>query len=626
MNDRSSENDRKNHRRQILSEEEYSSTLQKIITRDYFPSLTSLNRDASILQKRFEGDIAGAVAIRRAAREIAQHEALEQSIEREEEREALGRGNVRKRPRPLKEESVDGFHMRVTSEDNADFEETMKLEVQAKEQEMDLVYNYHHHHHHQNASSQRLRLEHGNTEWNRLSHDEQQKHTNSRLNPSPLLASDEFMPSSTSRTCNGVCTTIQTLDTSQTAQTIEAFKTTNPRMMGGASFRNALFFTPNSLQQDTTSAHTSNTSIWNPSMLTNHHETNNNTKNIMPPPVFDPKSGESSLPSQLIPYEYKAKPTESSKEKRIIPSNTRFLYQNESRLITCMDHNQPSLEDEYRRVPPNSNMTLRQRSSLDVLNYDTESSNATTDLDDISISSNTIQREREARRHKLEEERNSYVNMTPIILPGQGRDTSPLMTFGNIASTPLVSSLSHSHDSYNTFFIPNEDSKEKMAQTAQLQLKQKSERFQSTSGSSTNSRLSTSTPRMDRRKSLTPAAQVLLQRFTTPSSSSSVSLLREKNSHSRPTSSTSSLSTSSSARMSSAFASALRHSYTPTHTKKKDRHNTNKDPKNKTLMHVYKATPMNDTMREKDVGKSSISNTNTTNTVIKETTRGLLKL
>lgn len=584
-----SEHCRGNQRRRILSEEEYSSTLQKIITRDYFPSLTSLNRDASILQKRSEGDIAGAVAIRRAAREIAEHEALEKSIEQEQEKEASQRGNIRKRPRPLKEENIDGFHMRVTSEDNADFEESMKSEIQAKRQEMELVYN------HKSPSKRSLLLEHGKTsrDWQRLSYDEQRI---SRLDPSPLMASDEFIPSNTLRAPK---------------------QTTN--LFTDASSRNALFFTPKHIHQD--DKHTTK-SPTDPLMITNNDEKASN--NIMPPPVFDPKIGESSLPSQLVPYEYKAKPTASSTEKRIVPSNTRFQYQNESTLATHMEQNQSSLEDEYcNNGQLSSRSVSRQMSRPDVLNYDTESSNATTDLDDMSISSKSIQMEREARRRKLEVERSSFVNMTPVILPGKGRDASPLLTFGTIASTPLVSSsLSSSsslpYESSKSFLLPEQDDREKMAQSAQLQLKQKSERFKSTPvTSSSTSQDSNHIPIMDRHKSLTPAAQALLQSYATSS------LSRNGNSSVRSTYSTSSLSTN--ARLKSAFASALRTSYTP-------KQRTNTDRHNKTSIHVNKATPMSHVKNERVEIKSSVTNkdksvatTTSSNGNITETTKGLLK-
>ena len=114
--------------RQILSEEDYTATLSSIITRDYFPAIPSLQRDMAILDRRREGDFAGAVQVRRAARKLALHE--EELARREEAAEDLARRGsskgIRETPRPLHRESVDGFHARVTSEDNEDFERQMR--------------------------------------------------------------------------------------------------------------------------------------------------------------------------------------------------------------------------------------------------------------------------------------------------------------------------------------------------------------------------------------------------------------------------------------------------------------------------------------------------------------------
>jgi hypothetical protein len=220
--------------------------------------------------------------------------------------------------------------------------------------------------------------------------------------------------------------------------------------------------------------------------------------------------------------------------------------------------------------------------------------------------------------------------MTPIILPGKGRDASPLMTFGTIASTPLVSS--HAHEPSKTFIIPEQDTKEKLAQSAQVRLKQKSERFKCTrsssvGSSSTKSQSSTlsSSIFMDRHKSLTPAAQALLQRCATSSST----IRREDNSMKSTNrtllSSSSSSLPSSNARMKSAFASALRTSYTPKPLKKKESsHSTKIHTTDGASTHVYKTTPMIHAKKEKDELKLSMTTTNSNGTIA-ETTRGLLK-
>ena len=81
--------EKKQQRRKVLTEEQYTTTLKKIITRDYYPSLPSLYRDAAVLQKRSEGDTAGAIAVRRAARKIESFEEKRRLQEENEEREAV---------------------------------------------------------------------------------------------------------------------------------------------------------------------------------------------------------------------------------------------------------------------------------------------------------------------------------------------------------------------------------------------------------------------------------------------------------------------------------------------------------------------------------------------------------
>lgn len=550
-----------NQRRQILSEDEYSSTLERIITRDYFPSVTSLQRDAAILQKRAEGDIAGAVAIRRAAREIDQQEEIAKLIDHEQELAATN--GVRKRPRPLKEEDLSGFHTRVTSEDNAHFEKTMKEEAQVKKQMIDLMYNTKFSHHY-------LLKEQGeDKKLMNLSHDEQMK---SRLDPTPLLASDEFNPH------------LQRIN-----------------LAGGSSAttHNSFFFTPEHHPQKDSSTESL--------MLTCRDE--HNCDSLMPPPSLKPQSGESSLPLHLIPHEYQSKQlTKDSKQKLVIPSNTRFDFQNESRLIHhSMGQSHSSIEEEYNHQ---SASMIRHNSESAALHYDTETSSATTDLDDVSLSSRDIFREREKRKQKLQQERNQYVTMTPIILPGQGRDSSPLLTFGRIASTPLVSSSQH-----DIYQLPEQDQRESIANKAQLQLKHKSNLYKSAGSSgiqpsmtpimsSSIARLGGQTPTQ-----LTPAAHKLLQRSNLSSSTTS-SLTSNLNSN---------------VRSASAFASALRSSYTPKSSSQSEKRftttNSSGNVNSSKLRHVFKATPLTNSA---DLNMEPCLYTKDGNRT--ETTQGLMKL
>jgi hypothetical protein len=150
---------RQRQRRTVLTEEEISAKLSTIIQRDYYPDLVELERQTAVNQRREVGDLAGAIAVRRAARQLQQHE--ESMVEQEwlEEEEALvltaaaetaseqqqalvehdgvgGEGvGLRRTPRPLERESLTGFNARVTSEDNAAFEETQQKEVDARRRE-----------------------------------------------------------------------------------------------------------------------------------------------------------------------------------------------------------------------------------------------------------------------------------------------------------------------------------------------------------------------------------------------------------------------------------------------------------------------------------------------------------
>lgn len=108
----------------VLSEEEDTSTLEDIVQRDYFPELPLLQCQAAVLEKRAVGDVADAVAVRRAARQLQNHE--EALVEQEADDEVDVDGGLRKMPRQLHREPVSGFHARVTSEDNSEFDQTQR--------------------------------------------------------------------------------------------------------------------------------------------------------------------------------------------------------------------------------------------------------------------------------------------------------------------------------------------------------------------------------------------------------------------------------------------------------------------------------------------------------------------
>ncbi|KAL7467659.1 hypothetical protein ACHAXS_007906 [Conticribra weissflogii] len=152
--------------RKIIPEEDYQNTLAQIVTRDFYPALPSLRRDAAILEARGRGDIAGAVAIRRAARkeEMARESEWEEDLKEDTESDMGVRGSlvrtadgtvvkgktdnidnyargIRKRPRLLQNESITGFHSRVTSEDNAEFEKNQDREQREREKNLGIIYS-----------------------------------------------------------------------------------------------------------------------------------------------------------------------------------------------------------------------------------------------------------------------------------------------------------------------------------------------------------------------------------------------------------------------------------------------------------------------------------------------------
>lgn len=590
-------------RREVLSEEQYTYTLSKIITRDYYPSLPTLNRDAAILQQRSEGDIAGAVAIRRAARSIAMNEELSNKSEQVEELIANANGGIRKRPRPIERENLDGFHARVTSEDNAEFEMNMRHEARLKREQMDIVFNA--------SGSEYKMVKQRLLEYDRRGSFENtvEEQEQKRLCDTPLMASDEFNPP---------------------IQRIQAAGTTADGK--NKTDRNCLFFTPNHYDtEDTCNQSHKGTNIMT---LEGIHDENTN----MPPPSdhLPPGAGMSSLPPSHLTtnkftrielrsniqkkmhlVEYQAKPSQSAdtKEKQIIPSNTRFSHQKESRLIVS------SNRIEHRTVEASTPRTLVEKHK----HYETDSS--TTDLDASPL---PLDMERRARLTRIELDRDTYVAMTPLIIPGGGDrdDDSPIITWGNVASTPLVrmgvGNLGSREGHDVEFRLPGMDQTEVAAKAAELKVTKQTERFKeagrikeinrkemdstpSTARSRKRSCGSSTTSVFDRAGSLTPAARSLLER-STPN-------------HSRLAQKSSSSKDNVAARSSSAFGSALRSSYTP----KLQKLSGSRQRKS----NVYKATPLaasRESARRPNPNEISSSDQNLTSNQKGSATAGLLKL
>ena len=534
-------------RRIVLTEEEYTNTLSSIITRDYYPSLPSLYRDAAILQKRSEGDIASAVQIRRAARTLSTHEELKAQSDEMEEIIAKENGGIRKRARPLDRENVDGFHQRVTTEDNAEFEENMKREVKEKKQMMDIVY--------QSSGSDYRKVGQmllaNSTEFATNTNDSKRL----QLCDTPLMASDEF---------NAPVERIQVAGT-----TIEGKNKTD---------RNAFFFTPQHLTDGFDDRIVSSQSGHPPTQVLL------DDSKMMPPPSRNAASSlvhmvhmETSLStiqsnqkdnSRMHMVEYKAKPfsIQGSITKQIVPSNTRFQYQSESRIVVSA----PNRSIEPEPAP----------AALQKLVYDTDSS-AVTDLDETPLSINV---ERKRRLQQIERDRNTFVTMTPLIIPGRD-DGSPIMTWGDVASTPLVTRGDESNEcsvlsmpsQYNgNYKLPSEDRREAVAKEAEDKLAKKAKRFKSSGKKVSDVKDKSTSSVLDRASSLTPAARALLAR-----SNSNLSSRVSANS-----------SMKIAARSSSAFGSALRSSYTPRSEKATD----NSARRSGRRSNLNRATPLISTM------------------------------
>ena len=538
--------------RAILAEEDYTDTLTHIVTRDYFPSIHSLRRDNAILEARSRGDIASAVTVRRQFRKEETEREREWQENLQEEGEAAVNSteltncngnrpiNIRKRPRPIKHETVTGFHARVTSEDNAEFEMNQERERRELEAKLSVVYSA--------TANKTGRMmiktalsKQGGEDAGNVDTDNH----NSLLSDNFGLASDKF-----NATPSGVRIT----------------DGRNDNINAQGISKNGLFFEPQHRKQDATASKSDNL--------------------LMPPPPTRVPSSTSSIitlrqskdhPSAKDLNQYSSPSKQlhelveympKSTEPNINPPATRFPYQNESRLLPNNTRN----HDEIRRSY--SNMS------------DTSASEST----DLDASPRSLARERAAYQKAKVRENETFVAMTPLIRPsGSGFgskgetvvEEEPIMTWGNVASTPLVLGGGSSADGYNnvtewepspllaidagdpdaavqpTFDVVDKSSREAMAQNAEKILLDRAKTYRA-AGSSEKRKRAEWTPEsksdpanpLDRSASLTPAARALLQASKrTPSSS----IFQPSNG-----------SRKSNARSKDSFGSALRTAYTPT--------------------------------------------------------------
>ena len=541
--------------RLILSEEHYQSTLSAVVQRDYYPSIPSLHRDLEVLKRRAVGDIAGAVAVRRSFRRAALEEERKIDAERDEDERARRRASsfpssctaVRKRPRPLDQESVTGFHDRATSEDNEDYLRVSRWEQGERTKRLQAVYGAE-----LGKGGEALQL--------KACIDYSGEQTYHGAETPLLAASEQFDPPRT------------TLAT--------AFEKSDSKD------KNSLFFAPDHYphKQIQTDA------IEDQALVLQKGKVDTTTKNgCMPPapPLPATKQGtqkefvtslvskkeeeKNDFPNKLDLVEYlpKLDPNRDAEGRRsrptINPANTRFSHQSESRLPPRAARSSVREQTPEGRIP-------------DISDQESE-----TDLDDTFVS---LANERADRAEALKQARESHVAMTPIIVPGSCRDSqgrgdqnsSPIVTYGMISSTPLVlSGLAPpiagptagpiDHGDYGDsawvddgdcfeptrkFALPCEDGAEATARRVEVKLADRAMTFRSGSKKRKGKQSfrgrtkSTMSSAQSRVGTLTPAARALLERTTpTPSARQSLSVWQ-----------------------SSALASALRPSYTPMTEKK----------------------------------------------------------
>jgi protein DGCR14 len=495
-------------RRLVLTEEDYTSKLSLIVSRDYFPDVSKLERQNALLNRRLEGDVPGAIAVRRASRRLIEHEEAVAARREEDDYDVVGLSEandttfnkttsvvrsvsvigsqtysgrpIRKRPRPLEEETLTGFVARATNEDDHEFDSNLKRDVKENRQRICEFYGLDN----KNSSSDAKSPE------------------SSIHNLHLEMASDDFAPES------------------------NRIKWNKPEM------RNSLFFNPTPIN-NIPSRKNHGAIEHEKELLKGSSASSASTeeRSLMPPPSKQQTSGILSIynremkntihlsKSELVEYIPK-----HNLEKKIQPSATRF----------------PSKESFMSNIGSHGNgiITNQETDSCSDTDYMSSTTGASTDLD---VPLRPVEEERRRFQRKQKSDRRSYVAMTPQIIPGAGNE-SPITTWGSIDSTPMVLSgrdeSIEQPPSSSPFRISDKSERECAASKAELLLARRAKR-----ASSSSSSMSSSSSKIKKRRasleakrpgSLTPAALSLL----------------EKAKSTQP-------------RSGGAFVSALRTSYTP---------------------------------------------------------------
>ncbi|VEU44712.1 unnamed protein product [Pseudo-nitzschia multistriata] len=417
----------KGQRRLVLSEEDYTSKLSLIVARDYFPEISRLERENSLLDCRLAGDAIGAVAVRRATRNSLEEEEAAAArregddrdvLESESNENTLARRNppganiqIRKRMRPLEEETVTGFVMRATNEDDDEFDSNLKQNIRENRQRLEAIYQ---------------------TKSNPTSKTNENERPGGAISNLCLeMASDDFAPES-NRT---------------------AWKH-KPLM------RNGLFFNPTPMRNSSETDSDAIGNVREQALLKNSTALMvlSDGSDDMPPPSKQHTSGllsnrnagkdkltQNLLKSQLVEYIPKHK-----LEKKIEPSATRFP-------------SNPSL------IPiPGSALhgSLDEETDSDSHTDYMSSTDASTDLD---APLRSLSEERRRFKRKKESYRQSYPYVA--MSSPRAKQQLPISTHGAIDGPPLV--LSHQEEqlekpeSTSSFRMPSKNEREFAASNAE---------------------------------------------------------------------------------------------------------------------------------------------------------------
>lgn len=505
-------------RRLVLSEEDYTSTLSSIVQRDYYPQINALERQNALLECRLRGDVAGAVAVRRATRRLMEHEEAMEAQQHDDDQSLLlledgtvsggSSTSIRKRPRPLHEESLTGFHARVTNEDDEEFDSNLKQEIQDNRQRLQQVFQLKSDNDDGNQNSMRALLENSD------------------------MASDDFVPTSNQISAsewerptmkNGLFFNPTPLRgaPAQTGATADSHR--EKKLLADSGAADVGFSSPNALMLPPTKSQTRR-------IQSGHTGASSSSANA------------AATKAQLVEYIPK-----HNLERKIDPSQTRFPSTGNNSIIPVLGRGGSGLLDAS--------------DTDDTESYGTDTSLYTTDLDAPlrPVDQERQRRKKRQRKEQQQQHNQSYVAMTPQIVPGVTGNTSPITTWGTIDQTPVILAgqdpaerNQQTGQSTSTFLLPAASQREDAARRAEECLAQRAKRAKSANKKKSNISAAAAAATSSRSKtlaSLTPRAMSLMQkqqqqpkgRLSSRSRDAFGSALRDSYSQIRPGSSSSSV-------------------------------------------------------------------------------------